>query len=1246
MTIASVVLGLVKESEPRPNAVFVQMTIDTATGSVRETALLDSGAEVNLVSALAAKEWGWKEVNTPIIMAEAINKAPLRVYGAYEGSTTSEDQEGSKRTSTDIFLAVDVGSYNIVLGYPWHAKWNPDVQWTTGTWRYRAAELDNIEIVDPEEFVDGDLGGKAPRIYALVVNTVADDHHLRDDTVPKEWKDFNDVFTDKSLEDLPSRTAYDHAIELVGGQPPHLPIYNLSENELSVLREYLDDSLRKGWIRHSKSPAGAPILFVPKKDGGLRLCVDYRGLNQVTLKNRYPLPLISETLDRLAGAAVYTKLDLKDAYHRIRIKQGDEWKTAFRTRYGHFEYQVLPFGLANAPATFQGYINRALSNLLDRTCVVYLDDILIYSEKEEDHQDHVAEVLQRLRLHNLFANLKKCKFRTKEVEFLGYVVSTEGVRMEEARVTAVREWPLPTSFREIQVFLGFANFYRRFIKNYSTIAAPMSSMLTGMKNGKKTGEFIFTKEAEEAFRALQMAFTTAPVLRHFDPSGKVRVETDASGYAIAGILSQPAHEDVTVQLQAHWHPVAFWSRKMIPAERNYETYDQELLAIVEAFKHWRHYLEGSRHPVAVLTDHANLRYFMTTKTLNRRQSHWAQTLSAYDFEIVYRKGKTNPADAPSRRPDYEAEAKTKDDGELLLPTLQNKLRGSTPGKSMTDHSHSGRVTLATTTLKRNERGLVEGSGELQHLMPRIAAIEAVAGTTAYKDLEPALLETLRITQEKDSSLHDMRKKLHAGEKPPQWSIDHTGVIRHNRRIAVPQDRSLKQEILKSIHDDPYAGHFSSERTIELLRRNFWWPQLRKDVVDYVQTCDICQRTKSKRHRPYGELQALPRPERPWSDISMDFVTGLPPSKKTGGTAAYDSILVIVDRYTKMVKYIPAKTTITADELATTLADRILWEYGIPKSIVSDRGSLFTSKFWSALCFYAKIRRRLSTAFHPQTDGQTERQNQVLEHYLRTYCNYRQDDWADHLRPAEYAYNNAKHASTGISPFMALMGYNPTFSPDLEAELPGEGVQPARARLIELTEMRNEANRFWEAAMAYQVKYYNATHKSRHYHVGNMVMLNAKNLKLQRPSRKLEHKFIGPFEVEATVGSQAYRLQLPPMYKALHPVFHVSILEPYHQRPGEELQRPAPIRLDEADEWEVEAILDHKTERGKAKYHVKWLGYPPSENTWEPENVLENAKEVLHAYKCTHPATATQLLNAYNHRRSGRKGKRKKDISAA
>ena len=427
-------------------------------------------------------------------------------------------------------------------------------------------------------------------------------------SVPPEYAKFADVFEEKQAEKLPPhRPHVDHEIPLIpGAKPTYSPIYSMAEPELKACKEYIDKMIAKGFIRPSKSPFGSPVLFVKKADGSLRFCVDYRKLNDLTIKNRYALPLISELFDRLKNAKYFTRLDMADAYNQLRIALGDEWKTAFRTRYGHYEYLVMPFGLTNAPASFQAYANDCLREFLDVFCVVYLDDVLIFSDTLEEHVGHVKQVLSRLRKYGLTCKLKKCEFHSTSLSFLGFVISPDGISMEPDRVAAITDWPVPTSVHDVQIFLGFANFYRRFIDGYSRIVTPITSLL------KKGQQFIWSSAAQSAFDDLKLRFTSAPVLKHFDPDRPIRIHTDASGFAISGIVSQ-LHD-------SHWHPVAFYSRKCTPAELNYDTPDREMLAIVDSMRHWRHYLEGSRHPIQVFSDHKNLTSFMTTKVLNRRQA--------------------------------------------------------------------------------------------------------------------------------------------------------------------------------------------------------------------------------------------------------------------------------------------------------------------------------------------------------------------------------------------------------------------------------------------------------------------------------------------------------------------------------------------------------------------------------------------------------------------------------------------------
>ena len=434
------------------------------------------------------------------------------------------------------------------------------------------------------------------------------------------------------------RDQWDHEIHLEEGKKaPFVRNYKpLSDQETAAMKKYIDEHLGKGFIRPSSLAAASPILLVQKPGGGLRFCIDYRALNAVTVKNRYPIPLISETLGKLAGAVKYTKLDVIHAFNRIRMREGHEWLTAFNSRYGQFEYLVMPFGLCNAPGTFQGYINESLREYLDVFCTAYLDDVLIYSSKEEDHASHVLQVLRRLHARGLQVNIDKCEFNTTRVKYLGMIVTTNGIEMDTEKVEAIQKWEPPLSVKDVQAFLGFANFYCRFIPKFAKKVKPLNELTKGTQYTTKSdnkkikyGPFKWSEACQQAFKDLKRAFTTAPVLTHYDSSLETWVETDASNFVIAGVLSQ-MHGEVL-------KPVAYFSKKMTPAECNYMIYDKELLAIVKSFKTWRPELASVQNePVKVLTNHQNLEHFMTTKQLNRRQARWAEFLSEFNFKITYR----------------------------------------------------------------------------------------------------------------------------------------------------------------------------------------------------------------------------------------------------------------------------------------------------------------------------------------------------------------------------------------------------------------------------------------------------------------------------------------------------------------------------------------------------------------------------------------------------------------------------------
>ncbi|KAJ8519009.1 hypothetical protein ONZ45_g4010 [Pleurotus djamor] len=442
--------------------------------------------------------------------------------------------------------------------------------------------------------------------------------------VPEEYHEFADVFSKGRAETLAEHRPYDLKIDLEeGAKPPVGGIIPLSQAEQLTVKKFIDEHLGMGFIRSTNSPHGAPVLFAKKKDGSLRLCVDYRGLNKVTRRDRYPLPLIADLLDAPKKARYYTKIDLRHAYHLIRVREGDEWKTAFRTRYGSYEWLVMPFGLTNAPAAFQRFMNDIFGDLIDKCVIVYLDDILIYSDSLEEHKKTVKEVLRRLRANKLYAKGEKCEFHADTVEYLGYILSPDGLKMSEDKIKVIQDWPEPRKVKDVQSFLGFANFYRRFIMNYSDIVVPLTRLT------RKGVKWEFNPASKAAFEKLKHK----PMV----------IETDASDYALGAIFSIYTDD-------GEIHPVAFHSRTFANAELNYDVHDKELLAIHEAFKVWSRYLDGSGSPIDVFTDHKNLEYFTTTKILTRRQARWSEFLSQFNFTIHYRPGRLGAKpDALTRR---------------------------------------------------------------------------------------------------------------------------------------------------------------------------------------------------------------------------------------------------------------------------------------------------------------------------------------------------------------------------------------------------------------------------------------------------------------------------------------------------------------------------------------------------------------------------------------------------------------------
>ena len=452
-------------------------------------------------------------------------------------------------------------------------------------------------------------------------------------SVPEEIKnvllEYSDVFPEDLPPGLPPMRGVEHEIDLEpGSKPPAKAPYRLNQVELAELKKQLNELLEKGYVRPSKSPYGAPILFVVKKDGGMRMCVDYRALNKITIKNKYPLPRIDDLFDRLRKAKYFSKIDLRSGYYQIRVAERDIEKTTMRTRYGAYEYLVMPFGLCNAASTFMALMDKVFGQVLDEFVIVYIDDILIFSETLEEHAQHMRKVLSLLREHKLYGKMSKCEFCLKEIHFLGHVVGEGVIKMDPEKVRAVLDWKRPQNVHEVRSFLGLANFYRRFIDHFAEVARPLTNLT-------RKGGWLWTPECDEAFAELKRRITSGPVLVLPDFDKPFEVECDASGFAVGAVLMQ---ED---------HPVAFLSKKLTKTECKWPTHDKEMFAIITALGQWKHYLG---HPFRVVTDHNTLRFFASQPKISSRQSHWLDFYAQFPCTITYKSGKTNIVpDALSRK---------------------------------------------------------------------------------------------------------------------------------------------------------------------------------------------------------------------------------------------------------------------------------------------------------------------------------------------------------------------------------------------------------------------------------------------------------------------------------------------------------------------------------------------------------------------------------------------------------------------
>lgn len=1334
--------------------------------------LLDTGATTEFVDARFAKAAGLQVLRSTaqIKLADGSLVGSAGITSAT--CFTLRCTDGGAVQYCSQFEVTELAGYDAILGMSWFDQARPQFVWEGGpvqlevrgksssrTWR-------KLQLV-PAVGIGPQAAAAIEDPKEVTVKRGAREEHIepekpaeRKRSEPEQrvferlMKQYgHEVFpADLPVGLPPSRPGLEHEIKLkAGAKTPYRRPYKCGPAELKLVQENIDNLMKKGFIRRSQSRFGAPVLFTPKKDGGMRMVIDYREINKVTIRNGYPLPATEELFPIVQGAEYFSKIDLHSGYYQIRIAEQDREKTAFVTRYGSYEFLVLPMGLCNSPGTFMELMNSVFEKQLDKTVIVFLDDILVYSKTLEEHEQHLCEVLDILRQNKLYAKMSKCDLVRTEVDFLGHRVGREGLTQETAKTQAMIDWQQPTKKRQVQQFLGLANYYRKFVEGFSDIAAPLTRL---------TGSVPFTwgEEEQSAFERLKRGLATAPVLALPDVTLPFVIHSDSSSKAVGAVLQQDQGRGL--------QPLGYMSAMLLPAERAYPVHEQEMLAIVRALSQWRHLLVGQR--VEVKSDHHSLQQFFTQRQLSKRQVRWMEELAQYDVSIHYIPGRKNgAADALSRKEEEEAEDQEgatfeslgwevtmnavrrvprrsaeeekkdmqdciraateiteKADGRpepdakgvVTMPTQQctatTKKGGRCGSKTARGQycwthlrqqeglrvkqsslgAHAGAGLFAEKDFRRGERiawytgdwihddrgGFYtlqiaanktvdaartntapgrwandpRGSGRranARFAADHVRGRASLRATKAIRKGEEVLvsygkqywkagevrevvdltaISTLDLGRElsrecrADENYEQTRRAVEAGTGPAGVTVEE-GYLRERGVILVPNTHRAKTIVVNQCHDEPMSGHLGRDKTLERVKLRFKWTGMDSWVADYVSSCTACQKNKSTNQKPAGQLMPLPIPGRPWEQVGLDFMGPFP---KTD--AGMNGIAVFIDRLTKLLHIKAVSLELSAKQAADLANQEVVRLHGVPKVWVSDRDVRFTARFWADFWQLMGADLSLSTAYHPQTDGQTERANRTILQVMRSLVKDHQKNWDRHLWTAELAINSAAQASTGISPFSMNYLREAALPMDIMLKTKVTTANPTAEQMyVDIRKVWQDATARIQLAQQRQKKGADARRRSEKFQVGDRVLLSTENInvvgsKEMKRSVKFAAKYIGPFPIIRVVNDNAYKLQLPVNFK-IHPTINVSRLKRFvdgsDQFPDREVEDDEPegeiIRDANGElEWEVERILAQRGRESKQQYLVKWKGYPLHEATWQVSADLQNATKKLKQFK--------------------------------
>lgn len=877
---------------------------------------------------------------------------------------------------------------------------------------------------------------------------------------------YSDIF------DFPNRplgrtSAVKHRIDTGDSRPIYRRPYRVSHAERAVIQREVDEMLKKDIIEPSCSPWASPVVLVKKKDGTWRFCVDYRHLNKITKKDVYPLPRIDDALDCLYGAQYFSSIDLRSGYWQISIDDLDKEKTAFITPDGLYQFKVMPFGLCNAPATFERMMDSLLRGFKWSTCLCYLDDVIVFSSSFAAHLTHLSDILALFRQAGLQLNSSKCHFGQRRIKILGHLVDAQGVQPDPDKVKAVKHFPVPRSTADVRSFVGLCSYFRRFIKGFADIARPLTDLL------KKDATFSWGPEQAAAFATLISRLTSSPVLAHFDVSAPTEVRTDASGHGIGAILSQRQAGCDRV--------IAYASRLLSASERNYSITERECLALVWAVAKFRPYLYG--RPFSVITDHHALCWLASLKDPTGRLGRWALRLQDYSYSVIYKSGRLHQdADCLSRYPV---------DPPDTVPATKHCIL------SLSDFPNIGNEQRRDASLR--------------------SIIETLISTPHAR--------SARMFQLKDGILY--RRNL----RPDGPEL----------LLAIPEH--LRLDVLQQLHDLTTAGHLGVSRTYDRIRRRFFWPGLYRSVRQYVRSCDLCQRRKTPNTYPAGLLQPLDIPSEPFFRVGLDLLGPFPQS-----TSGNKWIAVATD-YATRYAITRALPTSCATDVADFLLHDVILLHGAPRQLLTDRGRSFLSQVIADILRSCSTQHKLTTAYHPQTNGLTERLNRTITDMLSMYVSADHRDWDVALPYVTFAYNSSRHDTAGYSPFYLLFGREPALPLDTVLPAPVFTSDYARTAIARADHARQVARARLCSSQVSQKSLYDSRHQARQFTPGSLVLLWSPSRRVGL-CEKLLSRYSGPYRILREVTPVTYEIAPLQPHQSTHmltDVVHVSRLKPYRQR---------------------------------------------------------------------------------------------------